>query len=26
MTRLEDGSFGVYKIFVNMRFKMGSSL
>jgi len=26
MSRLEDGSFGVYKIFVNMRFKMGSSL
>ena len=26
MTRLDDGSFGVYKIFVNMRFKMGSSL
>jgi hypothetical protein len=26
MSRLDDGSFGVYKIFVNMRFKMGSSL
>ncbi|MDH3268719.1 MAG: hypothetical protein OEM46_07685 [Ignavibacteria bacterium] len=26
MTRLTDGSFGVYKIFVNMRFKIGSSL
>ena len=26
MSRLSDGSFGVYKIFVNMRFKMGSSL
>jgi hypothetical protein len=26
MSRLEDGTFGVYKIFVNMRFKMGSSL
>lgn len=26
MTNLEDGGFGVYKIFVNMRFKMGSSL
>jgi hypothetical protein len=26
MTRLDDGTFGVYKIFVNMRFKMGSSL
>jgi len=26
ISRLEDGSFGVYKIFVNMRFKMGSSL
>jgi hypothetical protein len=22
----DDGSFGVYKIFANMRFKMGSSL
>jgi len=26
LSRLEDGSFGVYKIFVNMRFKLGSSL
>ncbi|MFI5237302.1 MAG: hypothetical protein ACHQLA_05140 [Ignavibacteriales bacterium] len=26
MSKLDDGSFGVYKIFVNMRFKMGSSL
>jgi hypothetical protein len=26
LSRLTDGSFGVYKIFVNMRFKMGSSL
>ncbi len=26
MSRLDDGSFGVYKIFLNMRFKMGSSL
>lgn len=26
LSRLEDGSFGVYKIFLNMRFKMGSSL
>jgi hypothetical protein len=26
MSRLTDGSFGVYKIFVNMRFKVGSSL
>jgi len=26
LSRLEDGSFGVYKIFVNMRFKMGASL
>lgn len=26
LSRLDDGSFGVYKIFVNMRFKMGSSL
>jgi hypothetical protein len=26
MSRLEDGGFGVYKIFLNMRFKMGSSL
>jgi hypothetical protein len=26
LSRLSDGSFGVYKIFINMRFKMGSSL
>lgn len=26
LSRLEDGGFGVYKIFLNMRFKMGSSL
>jgi hypothetical protein len=26
MSKLDDGSFGVYKIFLNMRFKMGSSL
>lgn len=26
LSRLEDGRFGVYKIFLNMRFKMGSSL
>jgi hypothetical protein len=26
MSRLEDGTFGVYKIFVNMRFKIGTSL
>ena len=26
LSRLSDGSFGVYKIFVNMRFKVGSSL
>ena len=26
LSRLEDGSFGVYKIFVNMRLKIGSSL
>ena len=26
LSRLTDGSFGVYKIFLNMRFKMGSSL
>jgi len=26
LSRLPDGAFGVYKIFVNMRFKMGSSL
>ena len=26
MSRLEDGDFGVYKIFVNMRLKIGSSL
>ncbi|MCW9065427.1 MAG: hypothetical protein OQJ78_03960, partial [Ignavibacteriaceae bacterium] len=26
LSRLESGNFGVYKIFVNMRFKLGSSL
>jgi hypothetical protein len=26
LSRLSDGSFGVYKIFANMRFKIGSSL
>lgn len=26
LSKLDDGSFGVYKIFLNMRFKMGSSL
>ena len=26
LSRLSDGSFGVYKIFLNMRFKMGASL
>jgi hypothetical protein len=26
LSRLPDGNFGMYKIFVNMRFKMGSSL
>jgi hypothetical protein len=26
LSRLNDGSFGAYKIFVNMRFKVGSSL
>jgi hypothetical protein len=26
LSRLEDGGFGVYKIFLNMRFKLGSSL
>ena len=26
LSKLSDGGFGVYKLFVNMRFKMGSSL